>query len=107
MMHRKTVTAVAGSMLVLGAASPAFASGPAFGPDRGPAGLGRVAPQGPIGSSPAQIAGPPVGSVVDAVKHTLENGELRNDKNLLGAGKYTDGRDRKSKSLLGGLPLHL
>lgn len=98
MKHKKTAAAVAGSMMALGAAVPAFASEAAPGPSFSANGGLEQALQSPL-ESPVDASGPQVDSLVDTVKGTAKNGELSSDKNLLGADQ--------AQQLLGGLPLGL
>lgn len=100
MKHKKTAAAVAGSMIALGAAVPAFASETATGPNfSANGGLEQALQSDLLAQPPVDVNGPQVDGLVDAVKGTTKNGELSSDKNLLGADK--------AEQLLGGLPLGL
>ncbi|MBO8199125.1 hypothetical protein ACFW4X_01710 [Streptomyces smyrnaeus] len=87
MKNRKTAAVVAGSVMALGAASPAFANeapvGPRMGLNRG---LDYALGSGELLSSspPVGVEGPQFDALVKAVKRPLQDGKLIGDQNLLG-----------------------
>lgn len=96
MKHKKTAAVVAGSMLALGAAAPAFADevqDPPFSVDGG---LNKVMASNLL-ENPTIADGPLVDGVVNTVDRTARSGELKTDKNLPGG--------EQVGALLGGLPL--
>ncbi|MBO8190033.1 hypothetical protein [Streptomyces spirodelae] len=87
MKYRRTAAAIAGSVVALGAASPAFASGPPVGPRASlNGGLDYALGSGELlsASPPVGVEGPQFDALVEAVKRPLKTGKLIDGRNLLG-----------------------
>ncbi|WP_326687958.1 MULTISPECIES: hypothetical protein [unclassified Streptomyces] len=98
MKHQKTAAVVAGSVMALGSAVPAFANEPAPGPGFSlNGGLDKALRSDTLDVAP--VDGPQFDAVVNTVKGATKSGELQTGKSLLGAEKAPQ------LPLLGGLPL--
>ncbi|MFE9389264.1 hypothetical protein [Streptomyces sp. NPDC006784] len=86
MKYTKTATAVVGSVLALGAATPASADAPPVGPNFSLNGaLDKALASGELLTyPPVGVKGPQVDALVNTVEETTKNGELTSDQNLLG-----------------------